>query len=160
MRFGLHYTYLYISFMPVTQKTTHSSKELAAFARSYAKNHLRDTRLVIFSGPLGAGKTTFVQGVAAGLGIHSGVSSPTFALIQEHSIPKTKRVLVHVDLYRIKKKRDLDPLHLIDYLTNPNMLVCVEWADRFPRFWNAFPHTHINIALGKNNSRRILLRHK
>jgi len=144
--------------MPVIKKTTRSSKELIAFARSYAKDHLRNTRLITLSGPLGAGKTTYVHGLAAGLGIRSGVSSPTFTLIQEYPIPKTHLTLVHVDLYRIHKECDLAPLHLFDYIENHDMLVCVEWADRFPRLWKKIPHTAISITLGTQNVRRISLR--
>jgi len=142
------------------QKTTNSGAELTRLAAVFIKKHPKRTRLITLTGPLGAGKTTFVQGIAHGLGIRSHVASPTFTLIHEYPIPKSTRVLVHIDLYRIKKIQDLAPLHIMDYLQNPGMLVCIEWADRFPRLWRGFARTHVAIGLHKNNVRRITIQKK
>jgi len=79
-------------------------------------------------GPLGAGKTTLVRGIARGLGVPSRcVSSPTFILAQEYPgrVP-----LVHMDLYRIKNVREFEASGLFDGLTE-RAVAAVEWADRF-----------------------------
>jgi tRNA threonylcarbamoyladenosine biosynthesis protein TsaE len=79
-------------------------------------------------GPLGAGKTTFVQGLARGMGVRERhVASPTFALVNEHPgrVP-----LVHADLYRIEDPRELDELGLADAFDRA--AVAIEWLDRFP----------------------------
>jgi tRNA threonylcarbamoyladenosine biosynthesis protein TsaE len=80
--------------------------------------------LVMLTGPLGAGKTRFVQGVAAGLGVTGRVTSPTFVLVRRHEgrIP-----LVHVDAYRLADPRDL--LTLDDDVLDGTVVTCVEWGD-------------------------------
>lgn len=99
-------------------------------------------------GDLGAGKTTFAQGVAAGAGVAEAVTSPTFALVQEHA----GRVrLVHADLYRIERARELDEIGLDDHLRG-DAAVLVEWADRFP----VMPRDHIRIELTHHDEGRRL----
>jgi len=88
-----------------------------------------DRGLVIrLSGPLGAGKTILVQGLAEGLGVTTAVKSPTFALEHRHA---GRRMLHHFDLYRLSPGRDLDELGLADLLTGPDV-VAIEWPDRIP----------------------------
>ena len=92
-------------------------------------------------GPLGAGKTTFVQGVARGAEVAPDrhVASPTFALVNEHPgrVP-----LVHADLYRINDPRELDELGLSDAFDRA--AVAIEWLDRFPE---AAPAERLTIEL-------------
>lgn len=66
--------------------------------------------LVVLDGPLGAGKTTFVQGVAEGLGVRGPVTSPTFVIARRHPGPRV--ALVHVDAYRIGSGLEVDDLDL------------------------------------------------
>lgn len=83
--------------------------------------------LVLLYGELGAGKTTFVRGFAAGLGIDpEAVSSPTFTLIQEY---RGRLRLQHVDLYRLEPGREVDELGLDELIANGDVVI-VEWADR------------------------------
>jgi tRNA threonylcarbamoyladenosine biosynthesis protein TsaE len=92
-------------------------------------------------GPLGAGKTTFVQGLARGLDVPPDrhVASPTFALVNEHPgrVP-----LVHADLYRIEDARELAELGLTDAFDRA--AVAIEWLDRFP---DAAPADRLEITL-------------
>src|SRR5689334_14732503 len=85
--------------------------------------------VLALTGPLGAGKTTFVQGLARGIGVPPDrhVASPTFALVNEHPgrVP-----LVHADLYRIEDARELAELGLTDAFDRA--AVAIEWLDRFP----------------------------
>jgi tRNA threonylcarbamoyladenosine biosynthesis protein TsaE len=104
-------------------------------------------------GPLGAGKTTFVQGVARGAGVEDRhVASPTFALVNEH--PGRVR-LVHVDLYRIEDARELDELGLAE--AYDRAAVAIEWLDRFPE---AAPDERldIEIAIADGGARRLTCR--
>jgi tRNA threonylcarbamoyladenosine biosynthesis protein TsaE len=105
-------------------------------------------------GPLGAGKTTFVQGVARGLEVPPDrhVASPTFALVNEHPgrVP-----LVHADLYRINDPRELDELGLSDAFDRA--VVAIEWLDRFPDAAPAERLT-IEIAVTADGGRRLALR--
>lgn len=84
---------------------------------------------VVLSGNLGAGKTTFAKGVAAGLGAAAPdeISSPTFALIHEHGGGR----LYHVDLYRLDTEAEAASLGLDEILAQP-AVVLLEWAEKFP----------------------------
>jgi len=84
-------------------------------------------RVVLLTGPLGAGKTAFVRGLAEGLGCDPGdVSSPTFTIVQEY---QGRLRLQHVDLYRLTpaETRDLALEDLLDVA-----VMAVEWPDRWP----------------------------
>ena len=83
-------------------------------------------------GPLGAGKTVFVKGLAIGLGLDARVvSSPTFVIAQQYALPKGPETLHHVDLYRLESVGELDAVGFEDMLA-PGQVAAVEWADRFP----------------------------
>jgi tRNA threonylcarbamoyladenosine biosynthesis protein TsaE len=86
---------------------------------------LRPRDAVLLTGELGAGKTTFVQGVARGLGIEDQVSSPTFTLIKEYS---GILELAHVDVYRLDRLQDVVELGL-DELGGGDDVLLVEWGD-------------------------------
>ena len=110
--------------------------------------------IVLLSGPLGAGKTRFVKGVASGLGIDpSRVQSPTFVLAQE--LPTASgRVLVHVDCYRVAGEAELESAGLLDWLA-PGALVVAEWAERVPGAWPA-DHLAVRFARGADEHTRAL----
>jgi tRNA threonylcarbamoyladenosine biosynthesis protein TsaE len=80
--------------------------------------------LVVLTGPLGAGKTTFTRGVGEGLQAIGNVSSPTFVIARTHKRQNGGPVLVHVDAYRLGSALELDDLD-IDY---ENSIVLVEWG--------------------------------
>ena len=87
---------------------------------------LRPRDVVVLTGELGAGKTTFVQGVAAGLGATEHVASPTFALVREYVSGRVP--LAHVDLYRLDREQDVIDLAL-DELEDGERVLLVEWGD-------------------------------
>ena len=86
---------------------------------------LRARDAVMLTGELGAGKTTFAQGVARGLGIEEPVVSPTFTLVKEYS---GILELAHVDVYRLDRLQDVVDLGLED-LGGGNDVLLVEWGD-------------------------------
>ena len=92
--------------------------------------------MVGLTGPLGAGKTCFVQGLARGLGVPDGerVASPTFNIVLDHA---GRLPLHHVDLYRLGDEGELAELGLGELLASGGVSA-VEWLDRFPRL--AGPH--------------------
>lgn len=90
---------------------------------------LRAGDLVVLSGPLGAGKTVLVRGLARGLGVAGAVTSPTFVIAREHRpLPGGAGVpLVHVDAYRLGGAAELDDLDLDTDLAEA--VVAVEWGE-------------------------------
>lgn len=109
----------------MTSWVTESERETAAVGRALA-GRLRAGDVVLLDGPLGAGKTAFVRGLAEGLGADPGaVTSPTFTLVQVY--PGTTP-LQHADLYRLSAG-ELDDLAL-DELREGHVLA-VEWPDRW-----------------------------
>ncbi|OGE37406.1 tRNA (adenosine(37)-N6)-threonylcarbamoyltransferase complex ATPase subunit type 1 TsaE [Candidatus Daviesbacteria bacterium RIFCSPLOWO2_01_FULL_39_12] len=110
------------------QFITRSDKETRQLAKKLAKE--RRYKVVGLVGELGAGKTTFVQGFAQGLGIKEKIISPTFVLIRQHKIPKSKKTLFHIDLYRLEMEREFEDLGLKEILQNPEAVVVIEWAEK------------------------------
>jgi tRNA threonylcarbamoyladenosine biosynthesis protein TsaE len=82
--------------------------------------------VVVLTGDLGAGKTTFVRGLARGLGVTIGVKSPSFAI---HLRYPGRIALHHLDLYRLRDARDLAELGLEDVLEQEGV-TAVEWGER------------------------------
>ena len=107
---------------------TRSAEETRALARRLARQ-LRPGDVVLLVGELGAGKTTFVRGLAEGLGLDPGwVSSPTFVLIQEYE-REGAPPLYHVDAYRVRDPRELVEVGLEEYFERPGITV-IEWGDK------------------------------
>lgn len=105
---------------------TKSVEETWAVARAFAAE-LKPGTVVCLEGDLGAGKTTFTQGVAAALGAKRAVTSPTFCLVVEH--PTEKLLLVHMDLYRLHDADDVLTIGWEDYLAR-GAAIFVEWPER------------------------------
>src|SRR5436305_2135610 len=83
--------------------------------------------VILLEGPFGAGKTTFTQGIARGLGVTDDyITSPTFTLINEYP---GRLPLYHVDLYRLDSAAQALDLGLTDYLDSPGVTV-IEWPER------------------------------
>src|SRR5437899_11158371 len=104
--------------------TTASAEETRALAAALGATLQPDTTLALH-GDLGVGKTTFVQGLARGLGVTDAVTSPTFTIFTLH---RGARTLVHLDAYRLERASQLDALMLEDFLTTPYCLA-VDWPE-------------------------------
>jgi tRNA threonylcarbamoyladenosine biosynthesis protein TsaE len=121
----------------MTVHRTASEDETVTAGRELGRQ-LRAGAVVLLAGPLGAGKTAFVRGLAAGLGCDPDeVSSPTFTIVQEYRGPVT---LQHVDLYRLSPE-EVDDLALEDLLEDAVM--AVEWPDR----WRRAPADAVRVGL-------------
>ncbi len=87
--------------------------------------------ILVLSGDLGAGKTTFVQALARILGVTDVVQSPTFTIMKQYQTAhETVKRLVHMDAYRIEDIRELAPLRFREILNTPAVLFCIEWGER------------------------------
>jgi tRNA threonylcarbamoyladenosine biosynthesis protein TsaE len=111
----------------LSERVTRSPEETVLFGREMAV-HLKPPCLVLLEGDLGAGKTTLVKGIVAGLGAASEdeVTSPSFTLVHEYG--SAGRVF-HADLYRVEGERDLATLGLDD-LSSQAATVLVEWGEK------------------------------
>jgi len=103
-----------------------SVEETWALAKELAKE-LKPGDVVCLEGDLGAGKTTFTQGLAAALGVPGRVTSPTFCIVQEHQSPDV--LFVHMDLYRLHGEEDVEAIGWEDYLSR-GAIIAVEWPER------------------------------
>ena len=122
---------------------TTSPDETEAWARTLART-LEAGDILALEGELGAGKTTLVRGLAAGLGIDPGlVSSPTFALMNEYEGPKL--TLVHIDAYRLSGPAELAGLGWEQLIEDPRIVLAVEWPSKIQG--SLPPHRTITIAL-------------
>ncbi|MFA5188117.1 MAG: tRNA (adenosine(37)-N6)-threonylcarbamoyltransferase complex ATPase subunit type 1 TsaE [Patescibacteria group bacterium] len=138
--------------MEFISKTEKDTNQLAAkIARK-----LKGGEIIALEGDLGAGKTTFVKGLAKAFGIKQHVTSPTFVLMKvyECRIPKSEiSNLVHVDCYRLDEPQELFYLGIEEYLNKPDTVVVIEWADKISNYLKKFKKLiKINIRV-KNNLR-------
>ncbi len=106
---------------------------------------LRPGDILLCAGEFGAGKTTLIQGLAAGLGVDGPVTSPSFTLVWEYRAGPEQGGMpfYHIDLYRVRSAEEALALGLEDYFARPGVCA-VEWADRMPEI---FPEEHLWIRL-------------
>lgn len=103
------------------QETLNAAKELAKV--------LKPGSVIALHGNLGAGKTTFIKGIALGLGLKNRdeVKSPTFAIM--HTYP-TKPILYHFDLYRLETEKEIANIGFEEFVSDSSAITCVEWPER------------------------------
>ncbi|MDO8429634.1 MAG: tRNA (adenosine(37)-N6)-threonylcarbamoyltransferase complex ATPase subunit type 1 TsaE [Candidatus Daviesbacteria bacterium] len=108
---------------------TSSAKKTQKIAFELAQS-FKNGGIIALKGDLGAGKTTFTQGIARGLGVTQKLISPTFILMREYNLPSNSLGrLYHLDLYRLEKVAEI--LNLVgDLFSNPNNVILIEWADK------------------------------
>ncbi|MEZ0217346.1 MAG: tRNA (adenosine(37)-N6)-threonylcarbamoyltransferase complex ATPase subunit type 1 TsaE [Rariglobus sp.] len=133
--------------------TTSSAEESHALAEEFARALPPDTTLALH-GDLGVGKTTFVQGLARGLGVTDPVTSPTFNIFTLHK--GATRTLVHMDAYRLDDDRQLDALMLEDFLVSPWCLA-VEWPEKIAA-WIPKSALHLDLGITPDQRHTIRLR--
>ena len=138
--------------MAVSATVTRSQADTERLAETLAGD-LRAGDVLLLSGPLGAGKTAFVRGLALGLGLDPDeVSSPTFTLVHEYRGGRLR--LFHVDLYRLGAAgaEDLG----LDELGAQDGVLAIEWPDRLGRAFRGA--MEVEIAIEDETSRRIEVR--
>jgi tRNA threonylcarbamoyladenosine biosynthesis protein TsaE len=126
------------------EDTRRAARDLAAC--------LGDQCILSLEGPMGAGKTCFVKGLAEAMGCDQReVSSPTFTLVHEYHSPRHPP-LVHMDLYRIESAADLAALGFDDYLAGDG-IVAIEWGGKFAEM---LPPQMLRLVFSiEGNARRI-----
>lgn len=115
---------------------------------------LQSGQVIALHGDLGAGKTVFTQGIAAGLGIHARVTSPTFTLVGEYARPDGDW-LIHIDCYRLGSPTEADGspeaelFGLDEIVERTDAIVIIEWAERVARL---LPSDYLEITLQYDNT--------
>lgn len=120
---------------------TVSTRSLSKFAKEVFESlnkmpPVKRARLVILSGNLGSGKTTFTQNLAKFFGIRAHVLSPTFVFVHEYKASSASPFskIIHVDAYRMETKRDVIAAGVNGYLRDPKNLILIEWGERIKRW--------------------------
>lgn len=111
------------------QYKSDAPEKTAELARRLA-DVLQPGTVICLDGDLGAGKTLFVQNLAAGLGVKGEVTSPTFNLMNVYEDGRLP--VFHFDLYRLEQEYELDEIGFYDYAEAPDGLVLIEWSEKFP----------------------------
>jgi len=129
--------------------TTHSPEETSALAKSVGEQ-LKGGEIFLLSGDLGAGKTVFAKGLAAGLGIDpADVTSPSFTLVNIH---EGRLKFYHVDLYRLESDSRLD-LGLEEIFEDADAVTAIEWAERLRH--TPLNSTYVSIEYLSDSERKI-----
>ena len=126
-----------------------NAKQTQGVAKDLADEILKKKSIrgivVGLAGELGSGKTTFVQGFAKALNIKTKIVSPTFVLMKKHEIrnPKSEtnskfkikkfKTLIHIDVYRIKKSKEILDLGWKEIINDPQNIILIEWAEKIKK---------------------------
>ena len=114
---------------------------------------VRTTDLILLSGDLGAGKTTFCQGFGRGLGIDDQITSPTFTIMRSY----TGRLdLHHLDVYRLDQLDEVADLGLNEILDDDSVTL-IEWGDTIAPALGSIDHLEVRINLGENDDDRLFV---
>ena len=126
-----------------TKLLTNSFSETQKLGEDFAKT-LHGGEVIALYGDLGSGKTTFVQGLAKGLGIEQRIISPTFIIMRTYDVlHSTVKNFYHVDLYRIETEHDVEGLGLLELMNDPQNIVVIEWPDKLE---NLLPEKRIDFV--------------
>ncbi len=115
----------------------------------------KPSKIIVFNGEMGVGKTTFIKALGAELGVTDTMSSPTFSLVNEYHT-NTGEIIYHFDFYRIKLESEALDMGIDEYLYSDNFCF-IEWAEKIP---NLIPENHsvVNLDLMKNGDRKLEIR--
>lgn len=125
------------------QFVTSSASETEALGEKLAKK-LKPGSVVALFGGMGMGKTALTRGIARGLGVPEGVSSPTFALVHEY---EGRFPVYHFDMYRVETWDDLYSTGFFDYLDTGGVLI-IEWSENIE---NALPQDSVRVRISSGD---------
>lgn len=135
---------------------TRSARETEEAGSRFATK-LKPGDIVLLTGELGAGKTTFVQGVGRALNVKSRIISPTFVLLRRHKGKQgSKKINVyHIDLYRLEGSGDIKNLGLEDIFEDVNGIFLIEWGEKHENLRTTY---EVGIEVLNNDERKIRIR--
>ena len=135
---------------------TNNFEETQRLGRTFARV-LEKGDVICLYGDLASGKTTFVQGLADGLGIDKRIISPTFIVVRKYKVRINDEGLMindfyHIDLYRTESERDLEGLGIEEIINNKNNIIAIEWAEKLKSY---LPQKRIDVSFFyKNENKR------
>jgi tRNA threonylcarbamoyladenosine biosynthesis protein TsaE len=134
-----------------------SEQDMRLYGESFGRK-LKSGRVLALQGLLGTGKTTFVKGLARGLGIRHKIKSPTFVIFYTYPIPKSPLTFYHFDLYRLRATSELRDLGFKEIVNHPDHIVAIEWPEKAQMILPA-KHATINFshARGQSNKRIVTI---
>ena len=144
---------------------SNSAAETKKFAGEFAKK-LKPRDILALYGSLGAGKTTFIQGLVASLGYRGKVFSPTFIFVRPYQIRSQTsdirqqksgiKTFYHIDLYRIEEPADLKTIGIEEFLDEKDSVSAIEWPERIE---NGLPERTVKIKIESidENTRRLII---
>ncbi len=130
---------------------TNSVSKTQELAEKFA-SQINPGDVLAFYGELGSGKTSFIQGLAKGLGIKRRIMSPTFIIVRSYALDDGS--FYHVDLYRIQNNADLLGTGIDQLINDKNSIVALEWAEKMGTMLPA-RRIEVHIEDLKNDKRRI-----
>lgn len=128
-----------------------SYEDTVRFAAEFSKT-LKPNQIILLEGDLGAGKTSFVNGLLSGLGFSSGGCSPTFTLVNEYP---TNPPVNHFDLYRIGSEDELYDMGFMEYLESGRINI-IEWPQVAENILKDYPRTRLTIQHTDREDERII----
>lgn len=142
-------------------KTLHNLQETQDFAREFIQNlspQENGATVLGLYGDLGAGKTSFTQGLAQALGVSDTVVSPTFVIEKIYTLENQKfSHLIHIDAYRIEKVEEMLHLGWKEIISNKENLIIVEWPELIDSIMP--PHITIRLAHVSENEREVSIQY-
>lgn len=141
---------------------TKSAQETTRLGRKIGHSFLTEPQgdianVTYLFGEMGSGKTTFVQGLAQGLGISGRLLSPTFIIVRRYDLKKNYSYFYHIDLYRLTRFQEFASLGLAEILSDKTVIVAIEWAEKLKNF--VPKRTDIHFKALKDSSRQIQVTH-
>jgi tRNA threonylcarbamoyladenosine biosynthesis protein TsaE len=116
----------------------------------HVASSIGDGDIIAIQGPLGAGKTTFIQTLARKLHAKRAPKSPTFSMLRTYAIERKGLTrLLHVDAYRIDNEADLLPLDLDEELYVPGTVLAIEWPENVPEWLSNRPIHRLIVEMRK-----------
>lgn len=135
----------------------HEPADLVVVATDILAAVAGDRVVIALQGDLGAGKTTFVQQLAALVGVVEPVTSPTFTIMKQYPLTHDRfDQLVHIDAYRLEDESEAAPLRLRETLAQPRTISCIEWPEQAPEVLPA-DTIRLLITINPDQSRQVTI---
>jgi tRNA threonylcarbamoyladenosine biosynthesis protein TsaE len=120
---------------------------------------LKGGDILALHGDLGAGKTTLMKGIAAGLGVKQEITSPTFTLMNIYNVKTLKResikTLIHIDTYRLKDEKELIAIGAEDFLGASDTICVIEWPEKILGLLRGRAIMDVTLEHVSQNERRV-----